>query len=993
MRKFLSLSLLLMLSVSAFAQQHSVKGTVTDQNGLPVIGMAVLEQGTTNGVVTDVDGAYSITVSSPQATLEFNALGYETVVEQVGGRAVIDVVSAEEATALEGAVAIGYGSVRKQDLTTAVSVVSNDDMKLRPVSEASGFIQGKVAGVQVQQTSGLPGGGMTVRIRGASSIASSNDPLYVVDGVPVGEGSSAIAYLSPNDIESMSILKDASSAAIYGSRAANGVVLITTKQGKVSAGPQINFSGYVGLSNVTRTYDVLNVEQYKDLMDEIGGATLPDGLKDETDWFKETYKTGISQNYQLSVSNGNDKIRYYIGGGYTDEEGIIDVAYNRRYNFKASVDSDLYDWISVGTNIAYSSYRTNGIISGTGSNRAGVVLSVINTPTYAKIWDEDNPDWYWDDFYGANLTTPAENMARTENNYNQTDRLLMTGYATIKFNRNLNFKSTVTMDRRWTHDYSFLDPIHTSYGRTQHGEASSTRADDMRMVYDNILTYNNTWNGVHNFEAMGGTSATTSRWENLSGSRNFFSPDYNNVIWGLNGGNKGGLRGQSQGYAEWAIMSYLGRVSYNYDSKYYITANIRADGSSKLAPGHKWGYFPSVSAAWRISAEPWMQDVSWISDLKLRAGWGQSGNQSGLADYAWVQQYSTNYYDWTAEGSEEAVPTLGGKSNIGNKDLTWETTTQTNVGVDLSILDGRVNFTLDGYYKYTRDMLMNVPLPSPYPSIYRNEGEMSNWGLELAVSSTNIDRNDLLWTTDFNISMNRNRLEKLELQQVYYYTQTSEALSEYVVRMTPGQPLSMFWGYNALGVDPETGMMIYEDLNGDGKINSSDKQYIGNANPLFTFGMTNTISWKKFNLSFLITGSVGNDIYNASKIEMVGMYNGSNQITDVLRRWKVPGQVTDIPKAGELDNLRASTRWVEDGSYLKIKNITLSYDFSGPWLREKLNISRIQPYITLNNMITFTNYSGYDPEMSQYTSATSMGIDWGTYPNVKTVTFGVNVDF
>lgn len=889
--------------------------------------------------------------------------------------------------------AIGYGSVKKQDLTTAVSVVSNEDMKLRPVSEASGFIQGKVAGVQVQQTSGLPGGGMTVRIRGASSIASSNDPLYVVDGVPVGEGNYAIAYLSPNDIESMSILKDASSAAIYGSRAANGVVLITTKQGKVSRGPQINFSGYVGLSNVAKTYDVLNVEQYKDLMDEIGAVTLPDGLKDETDWFKETYQTGVSQNYQISVSNGNDKIRYYLGGGYTDEQGIIDVAYNRRYNFKASVDSDLFDWISVGTNMAYSSYKSNGIISGTGSNRAGVVLSVINTPTYAKVWDEENPNWYWTNFYGANLTTPAENMARTENNYNQTDRLLLTGYATIKFTKNLNFKSTVTMDRRWTHDYSFLDPIHTSYGRTQHGTASSTRADDMRMVYDNILTYNNTWNGVHNFEAMGGTSATTSRWENLSGSRSYFSTEYNNVIWGLNGGNKGGLRGQSQGYAEWAIMSYLARVSYNYDSKYYITANIRADGSSKLAPGNKWGYFPSVSAAWRISAEPWMEDISWISDLKLRAGWGQSGNQSGLADYAWVQEYSTNYYDWTDEDYAEAAPTLGGKSNIGNKDLTWETTTQTNVGVDFAILDNRVTFTLDGYYKYTKDMLMNVPLPSPNPSIYRNEGEMSNWGLEFAVSSVNIDRPDFTWNTDFNISMNRNRLEKLQLQQVYYYTKTSEALSEYVVRMTPGQPLSMFWGYNALGVDPETGMVIYEDINGDGKVNSSDKQYIGNANPLFTFGMTNTLSWKGFNLSFLITGSVGNDIYNASRIEMIGMYNGSNQITDVLRRWRVPGQVTDIPKAGELDNLRASTRWVEDGSYLKIKNITLSYDFSGPWLREKLNISRIQPYITLDNMITFTNYSGYDPEMSQYTSATSMGIDWGTYPNVKTVTFGVNVDF
>lgn len=991
MRKFLTVVMLL-LGLTAFAQQHSVKGTVTDQDGLPVVGMAVLEQGTTNGVVTDENGEYSITVSGPQATLEFNSLGYGTVVEPVGGRAVINVTANETAIALDAVVAIGYGTVKKQDLTTAVSVVSTDDMKLRPVSDASGFIQGKVAGVQVQQTSGLPGGGMTVRIRGASSIASSNDPLYVVDGVPVGEGNSAIAYLSPNDIESMSILKDASSAAIYGSRAANGVVLITTKQGKVSQGPQISFSGYVGLSNVTKTYDVLNVAQYKDLMDEINGATLPDGLKDETDWFDYTYNTGISQNYQLSVSNGNEKMRYYLSGGYTDEQGIIDVAYNRRYNVKASVESDLFKWISVGANVAYSSYRSNGIISGTGSNRAGVVLSVINTPTYAKVWDEENPDWYWTNFYGANLTTPAENMARTENNYTQTDRLLLTGYATIKFHKNLNFKSTVTMDRRWVHEYSFLDPIHTSYGRTQHGEASSTRSDDMRMVYDNILTYNNTWGGRHNFEAMGGTSATTSRWENLSGSRNYFSPDYDNAIWGLNGGNKGGLRGQSQGFSRWAIMSYLARVSYNFDSKYYITANFRADGSSKLAPGHKWGFFPSVSAAWRISKEPWLKDVPWLSDLKLRAGWGQSGNQAGLDDYAWVQQYNTNYYDWTQSGYADSTPTVGSRSNIGNRDLTWETTTQTNVGIDFAVLDNKLTFTLDGYYKYTRDLLMSVPLPSPYPNIYRNEGEMSNWGLEFALSSVNIDRKGVQWTTDFNISMNRNRLEKLDLQQVYYYTQTSEALSEYVVRMTPGQPLSMFWGYKALGVDPETGMMQYEDLNGDGKINSSDKQYIGNANPDFTFGMTNTITWKGLSLSFLITGSVGNDIYNASKIEMVGMYNGANQITDVLRRWKVPGQITDIPKAGELDNLRASTRWVEDGSFLKIKNITLSYNIVHPKLK-KANIARIQPYITLDNMVTFTNYSGYDPEMSQYTSATSMGIDWGTYPNVKTVTFGVNIDF
>lgn len=992
MRKYLTMVVLLFMSISMFAQQHSVKGTVVDQNGQPIIGMTVMEQGTQNGTTTDIDGNYQITLSSGGAVLEFTALGYSTVVEQVNNRAVIDVESAEEAMVLDAVVAIGYGSVRKKDLTTAVSTVSTEDMKLRPVTEASGFIQGKVAGVTVQQTSGLPGSGMTVRVRGASSIASSNDPLYVVDGVPVGTGNYAIAYLSPQDIETMQILKDASSAAIYGSRAANGVVLITTKQGKKSRGPQVSLNASVGLANVAKTYDVLNVAEYKELMDELGMVNLPDGLKDETDWFEETYKTGINQNYQLSVSNATDNMRYYISGGYSDEQGILPVAFNKRFNVKASFDSDLYDWLNVGANVAYSHYKNNGIISGTGSNRAGVVLSVINTPTYAKPWSETNPNWYWTEFYGANLTTPSENLARTENNYSQTDRLLLTGYAQINFTKNFKFKSTVSMDRRWVHSYSFLDPIKTSYGRTQHGEASSSRSDDMRMVYDNIFTYNNSWNAKHNFEAMAGTSATTSRWENLSGSRSHFSPDYNNAIFGINGGNKGGLRGQSQGFAKWAIMSYLARVSYNFDSKYYVTVNFRADGSSKLAPGNRWGYFPSASVAWRISGEDFMKDITWINDLKIRAGWGQQGNQSGLADYAWVQQYNTNYYDWTKTEFADATPTLGGKSNIGNKDLTWETTTQTNIGIDWSMFNSRLIVTLDGYYKYTKDLLMNVPLPSPYPSIYRNEGEMSNWGLELAINSVNIEKNDWRWTTDFNISMNRNKLEKLNLQQVYYYTQTSEALSEYVVRMTPGQPLSQFWGYTAKGVDPETGMIIYEDYNGDGKVNVADKHYIGDANPLFTAGLTNTVSWKGLSLSFLLTSSVGNDIYNASKIEMIGMYTGGNQIKDVVRRWRIPGQITDIPKAGELDNLRASTRWIEDGSYLKVKNITLSYDITHPALK-KANINRIQPYITLDNMITFTNYTGYDPEMSQYTSATSMGIDWGTYPCVKTVLFGVNVEF
>ena len=988
MRRYLVI-LMLLAGVTLSAQQRQVSGTVVDQNGSPVVGMTVLERGTRNGTTTDASGNYRISVSGPRSVLDFESLGYATVSETVGSRSVINVTSAEEAIALDAVVAIGYGTVRKRDLTTAVSTVSTEDIQLRPVTQASGFIQGKVAGVQVTQTSGLPGSGMTVRVRGASSLESSNDPLYVVDGVPVGTGNYSIAYLAPNDIETMQILKDASSAAIYGSRAANGVVLITTKQGSLGTGPKVSFNAYAGLARVTRTFDVLNVAEYKDLMDEIRGATLPDGLTDRTDWFKEAYRTGINQNYQLSVSNAGDKTRYYMGLGFNDEQGIISSAYNKRYNVKFTADSDLYRWLTVGTNVAYSHYKSDGIISGTGSNRAGVVLSVINTPTYAGIWSEENPDWYWTQFYGANLTTPAENIARTKDNFDETDRMIGSLYAQINFTPRLNFKSTVSMDRRWVHSYYYLDPLRISYGRTQHGEVSDTRSDDRRMVYDNILTYKNTF-GRHSLEVMGGTSATTSLWQNLSGSRNYLNPEVN--IFGLNAGNKGGLRGQSQGKAEWNIMSYLGRVAYNFDSKYYLTVNFRADGSSKLAPGHRWGYFPSASAAWRISGEEFMKGISWVNDLKIRAGWGVQGNQEGLADYASAQFYNINYYDWTATGYTEAVPTIGSRSNIGNPDLTWETTTQSNVGVDLSVLNSRLTFTLDGYYRYTKDMLMTIPMPSPNPNLIRNEGEMSNWGLEFALSSVNFDRNDFRWTTDFNISMNRNKLEKLSLQKVYYYARTSETQGEYVVRMAEGEPLSRFWGYTARGVDPETGMVIYEDLNEDGKINASDKHYIGNANPDFIWGMTNNLSYKGFGLSFLITSSVGNDIYNASMVEMIGMFSGANQIKDAVRRWRIPGQITDVPKAGELDNIKASTRFIEDGTYVKIKNITFSYDFKGTFLK-KLHITRLQPYVTLDNMITFTGYDGYDPEMSQYTSATATGIDWGTYPNVKTVTFGVNVDF
>ena len=389
-----------------------------------------------------------------------------------------------------------------------------------------------------------------------------------------------------------------------------------------------------------------------------------------------------------------------------------------------------------------------------------------------------------------------------------------------------------------------------------------------------------------------------------------------------------------------------------------------------------------------------MKDITWIDDLKLRGGWGQTGNQSGISDYAYLQRYNITRQNWWETGKENAMVILS-PANMKNKDLTWETTTQTNIGVDLSIFNSRLVFNADAYYKYTTDLLMDVPLPSTSDvgSITRNEGEMVNKGIEFAVSSKNFVK-AFKWDTDFNISLNRNEVKKFTLQNVYYYAQTSEATSENVVRMTPGQPLGMFWGYISDGVDPETGDLMYRDLDGNGKITSSDKTYIGNPNPDFTFGLTNNLSYKGFNLNIFFQGAVGNDIYNASRMETEGLYDAKNQSTEVLNRWRIPGQITDMPRAvATTDNLKASTRFIEDGSFVRLKTVTLSYNFAGGLLK-KWGVSRLQPYVTAQNLFTITGYSGFDPEVNQWGgSATVQGIDWGTYPQVRSYVFGVNVEF
>lgn len=987
---FLRLYMLLLtalLTIPVYGQETiSVKGTITDaKTGETLIGVSVVPKDSpTSGSVTDIDGNFSLNAKKG-TPLVISYVGYQTLeVEAVSNKMNIKLKESDEL--LDEVVVIGYGTAKRRDVTTAISTVSTKELDQRPITSAGQAIQGKVAGVSVIQPNGAPGGELAIRVRGTTSFNGSNDPLYVVDGVPVDK----IDFLSPNDISSMQIMKDASAAAIYGSRAANGVVLISTKAGERN-GAKIALNVQYGFDKVVNNVKVLNTQQYLELQKELGNTSLPSDLTDQTNWFDESYQTGSTQSYQVSISDGTDRLRYYLSAGYLDQDGTLNAAFFKRYNFRANIENDVRKWLKITANVSYSDRTKNDLITGQGANRGGVVLSAINTPTFAPVWSETNPGQYYSDFYGANITHPLENMERSKNDKQREDRLIASASALITFTPELNFKSSFSMDRRNGLSTAYLDPVKTSWGRQHRGIGKDERNRNTVLTFDNILTFNKRFNR-HGLDVMLGTSSTESDFKdswingtNYRGTGNIETLNAANKIAWNNTGSSG---------SQWGIMSYFGRVAYNYDSKYLFTANIRRDGSSRLHPDNRWGTFPSMSAAWRISSEKFMESLPWIDDLKLRAGWGKTGNQSGINDYAYLQRYRIERLPWFEDKYKDSAPNII-QANLRSVDLTWETTAQTNVGIDFSAFRSRLNITLDYYYKRTTDMLMNVVMPSTGASsvdkIQRNEGEMVNKGFEIAIGSRNI-QGAFSWDTDFNISFNRNKLTKLRTTQMYEDAMTSDHVNAYVVRNQPGRPLGSFWGYISDGVDPETGNLIYRDLdkNGQGG-NPGDQTFIGDPNPDFTFGLTNNFTYKNFNLSIFLQGAYGNDIYNASRMETEGMYDAKNQTRAVLNRWKIPGQITSTPKAGF--NMKNSTYFVEDGSYLRVKSISLSYNVRNQFL-SKIGVSRLQPYFTANNLLTWTNYSGMDPEVNQWgNSGAVQGIDWGTYPQSKSFVFGVNVEF
>lgn len=982
-RYIMPVLLAFLFSGASFAQKEKISGTIVDEAGEPIIGATIMEKGTQNGAVTDIDGHFTLNID-PGKTLRISYVGF--IAQEVRAKNGMRITLKEEASNLNEVVVIGYGSVRRKDVTTAVSSVSTEDLDTRPIVSAAQGMQGKAAGLQISQANGQPGSSPTIRVRGTTSMNKSNNPLYVVDGVPFED----IDFLAADDIADIQVLKDASSAAIYGSRAANGVIIITTKQGKQGVA-KISLNAHYSFSEVRDNQKVLNTAQYKELMDEIGLVKLPDGLTDQTDWRKETFRTGDVQNYQLSITNGTDKLRYYLSGGYTSENGVIKQTDFERYNFRAAIENDLKPWLTLNASVTYSDYTYRGaIISGTGASRGGVVTSIINTPTYAPVMDPENPGQFYNNFYGVNITSPLENLARSKNTESNYNKLIATGKATIKFTKDLTFTSSLSMERTHGLYTTFVDPYETTIGRDDRGTANDNRSIRTTMTFDNVLNYKTKF-GQHGIDVMAGSSSTTDKSSNnwMSGS-DFANGD----IHTLNAANRVSWNGSGSWAGEWAIQSYFGRIAYNYADKYLVTGNLRADGSSKLAPGHKWGYFPSMSAAWRVTEEKFMKNVKWINDLKIRGGWGQTGNQAGLGNHDYLAAFNINRQPWYGEGNDEHATPTRSQSTLSNPDLTWETTTQTDIGIDITMFRNRLTLYADYYYKKTTDMLMTATLPAGSAAartLIYNGGSMVNKGWEFSVSSKNIIAKDFRWSTDFNISFNKNELKSLKLTQVYYAAKTTDFVNEYVVRNTPGRPLGSFYGYISDGVDPETGELMYRDISGDGVISSSDRTYIGDPNPDFTFGLTNTLQYKGFNLSILIQGSYGNDIYNVGRMETEGMYNGNNQTTRVLERWRVPGQITSVPKAGfEMHN---STYFLEDGSYLRLKDISLSYDIPREII-SKIGLTRLQPYCSFTNLITLTKYKGMDPEVNQAgNSGTVQGLDWGTYPLTRSFSLGLKVEF
>jgi len=963
MRKKVTLFIICLLcGISvAMAQNITIKGEVKDQQGLPLPGVSVKIKGASQGVVTNENGAYTLGAPA-NATLTFSFIGYVTIEEAVNNRTSISVKLSDDNQQLNEVVVVGYGTQTRKDLTTAVVSISAKDIQNQPITNPMQALQGKAAGVQVTSQSGKPGAGITVSIRGNTSITASNSPLYVIDGVTSRDAS----FLNPNDIESLTILKDASAAAIYGSSGANGVVLITTKKGKQGK-LKVGFNAYSGFSNFWQTQKVLNRDQYIALMDELDYEHGPAN----TDWQKETFGTGTQNSYQLSLSGGVKGGQYYFSSGYQQDKGVVAPAKLDRFTMNFNGSQALTSWLKLNATASLTSGKSIDVSDNASIARGGVILGALTAPPTIGIYE---PNGSYTPGPGG-YENPIGN-AFGSRNMNRQFKFIGSFGGEIKFSNDLTFKSTISTNLRQEFYNYYLDPYKTIYGRTERGIYNNNRTNDQVWLNENILNYNKTI-GKNVFGATGGYTIQSSdyKYNNYSESR-YIDTDGNSIA--------PSIAPTIPQRSQWSKQSYLARITYAFDSKYLFSSNFRADGSSRFAKDKRFGYFPSVSAGWRISGENFLKDSKTINDLKLRGSWGKVGNDEGIGDYAYLKLYQI-----TTQNSY----TL---SQSANDELSWEKTTQTNIGLDLTMFNNRLTFTADAYVKKTNDLLINVQLaPSTaLGSKALNVGSMENKGLEFVLSTKNFQGDKFTWTTDLNISFNKNKVTSLGA--------TTKSLDyggiyerDAAVRVEVGRPLGSFYGYVYQGVNPANGKAIYQDTDGNGTVNADDRTFIGSAQPKYTYGVNNNLNYGNWGVSLFFQGVQGNQLFNASRIDLESMSDSKNQSAAVLNRWTTPGQLTYIPAAlkASSDNSLTSSRFVENASYLRLKTATLSYNFGaatlGRWKMDKLTV-----FATSYNLLTFTKYSGLDPEVNQYgANGPNMGVDYGTYPQSRSFLLGVNVGF
>lgn len=994
-----------------------VSGRVVGSDGKPLPGVTVLVRGTTIGSTTDANGSFALRVPEG-STLLFSFIGYigQPVVVTSANASSISVTMREDTQKLNEVVVVGYGTQERGSVTGAISSVNGAELIRQPVADVTQALQGKVSGVTITSNGGAPGGaaGTSVRIRGITS-AGNNNPLYVVDGFPLPDGGdSQLNAISPDDIETIDILKDASATAIYGVRAANGVVLITTKHGKAGQS-NVNFNAYAGVQTVARRLSLLNAEQYAVINNEnriaAGKPIVVDRLRDPaalgagTDWQDLVFRRARIQNYSVGVNGGSDKATYALSATYFQQDGIIIGSNFERYTLRANGEVKIGRMLKVGNNIQLTHLSDRQVT--TNGGEYGTIQQLIRIPATIQPYRSDGyyyePSGGTDNFIEEN---PLASAQRSDQRFTR-NRILTTFYAELEPLKGLRIRSNVGADLNFESFNQFNPSAPAFPGVTSRYATASATANSAyapSYLIENTATYDKLIADKHQITFLLGQSAQQFNYSNVGAYRQGYLRNDLRVI--DTGPINTNLTNNGIINAPQNLASYFGRLNYEFAGKYLLSATARYDGSSVFPPGEKFGFFPGVSAGWRISEEDFLKGNSTISNLKLRAGYGKVGNPLNAGRFAYL--YAINFGITYPFGPAGTINTGGAPTRLANPNLRWENNNQANIGVDLGFLDNRIEASIDVYNRNSPNLIAPVP-PSlasgTYEPVNTNAASAYNRGIDFSLTTRNFigSNGDFSWTTSVTLSAFKTKLESLGLGVPYNGAGT--LAGDAIVRYDAGQPFGSFFGYVADGLfqtadevkaaakqesGTAPGDIRFKDLNGDGVITAADRTFIGKPNPNFTFGITNTLAYKGFDLSFFINGSQGNKIYNQNRYLLESaLYGSFSGGTITLNRWTGPNTSNDVPRAIDSDpnrNLRVSSHFVEDGSFIRLKNVTFGYTLPQSVL-SRISSKQIRVYVTGQNLITLTHYTGFDPEVS------ASGVDLGIYPQARVFTGGVNIGF